>query len=280
MSKLDKALIGQDELDDPRLLELERGVRLLHVEALAWSARHRTDGVVSEAALRRFTDEPDVVAAAQALVDVGLWSETDDGWQLPWDQLKAADAARIQAGNRARWEKYKERQARHRADDHSMCSDRYCLKANGVGNAVGNGVLIESDLTGSDRNGGTPTGVPTDPYNRRREGAALARGELARSAPSQAHTSVAYLVARLRNAGVAEGHLLNIRDLLRHLVKTYPPADVEECLRMALEYGKFTESDAINSDVATKLTQMHPDIPVPMAVAPFLRKQPVPVGTA
>lgn len=70
--------------DDPRLIQLPRGVRLLHVEALVWCNKHETDGAVPAYAMRRVSDEPDVDAAIGALVDVGLWTDLGDGqYQLP-----------------------------------------------------------------------------------------------------------------------------------------------------------------------------------------------------
>jgi hypothetical protein len=143
--KLDRALIGHDELGDPRLLALGRGTRLLHLEAITWAALHKTDGALPRAALPRITDEPDPAAGAAALVGAGVWAVTDAGWRiLTWDQLSAADAERIRETSRRRQERYTERRRRHDKDDHSMCRAESCtalaLRANGVSNGVGHGV--------------------------------------------------------------------------------------------------------------------------------------------
>ena len=44
--------------DDPVLLGLPRGVRLLHVEAIVWCCKHETDGRIPRHVLTRITDEP------------------------------------------------------------------------------------------------------------------------------------------------------------------------------------------------------------------------------
>lgn len=125
MSRLDKALIGFDSLEDPRLLDLDRGVRLLHIEALVWSARHRTDGVITRGGLRWLTDEADAALAAAQLVSAGLWTSTDDGWQIvdyTREQISAQDAARIEETNAAKWR----RQKQHQRGLHDLCDIKWC----------------------------------------------------------------------------------------------------------------------------------------------------------
>ncbi len=125
MNKLDQALIGDDELANPALLDLPRGVRLVHVEAIAYAARHHTDGTISRAALRRLTDEPDAEAAAALLAAAGIWQQTNAGWSLDWSgQIAAEDAAHITVKNRAKWRGQK----RHERDHHGD----WCPKSCGV----------------------------------------------------------------------------------------------------------------------------------------------------
>ena len=149
MSKLDKALLGLEDVEDPRLLDMPRGVRLLHVEAIIWCAAHRTDGAITRAALRRFTDEPDAGMAAAQLVAGGLWRSTSTGWEVVdvGSLIPSAKARRIEDKNAERWERHE----KHRAGDHSECNPKYCTNA--VGNAVGNAstTRLDSDRIGSDR---------------------------------------------------------------------------------------------------------------------------------
>lgn len=122
--------------DDPRALKLPRGVRLLHMEALAWASRHMTGGVIPQGSLARLTDEPDPDAAAAELVAAGLWELTKDGWQLLWlqdDQPGPELVAKWRERNRRKQDRHR----RHVAGDHSACSPRYCKAASR--NPVSNG---------------------------------------------------------------------------------------------------------------------------------------------
>ena len=58
--------------DDPVLLRLTRGVRLLYIEGLIWSCKHETDGCIPGHVLVRITDEPEPHEAAGHLVAAGL----------------------------------------------------------------------------------------------------------------------------------------------------------------------------------------------------------------
>jgi hypothetical protein len=42
-SSYDSALVDTATIEDARLLSLERGIRLLHLEAMVWSKLHRSD---------------------------------------------------------------------------------------------------------------------------------------------------------------------------------------------------------------------------------------------
>lgn len=120
--------ISDDLPDDPRMLQLPRGVRLLHLEAMVWCNRYGTDGAIPRYGVRRITDEPEPEDAAKHLVSVGLWDDTDDGWEIVGfldDQPSAADAERTRELAKQR----QRRQRQHRAGDHSLCDPRYCNSA-------------------------------------------------------------------------------------------------------------------------------------------------------
>lgn len=117
--------LSDDATDDPALLALPRSVRLVHFEALVWSNRHATDGVVPRHMLVRITDEPDPATAAGQLVAAGKWVESEQGWEIVGfldDQPSAEDVQRTRELARQR----QQRQRKHRGGDHSMCVAKYC----------------------------------------------------------------------------------------------------------------------------------------------------------
>lgn len=131
------AKIDDSMFDRPSMLTLDRGIRLVHMEALAWCCKHLTDGLVPRHALRRLTDEPDIDAAAAALVAVGVWREVDAGWELVDfhdDQLSADEVRDRQERARLR----QERRRKHVDGDHSLCLSRYCKGASRVTDGVTN----------------------------------------------------------------------------------------------------------------------------------------------
>jgi hypothetical protein len=72
--------------DDPKLLRLDRSVRLLHVEGITWSCRHLTNGFVPAFALAKVTDYRPPEDGIRPLVEAGLWEEAEDesgdtGWR-------------------------------------------------------------------------------------------------------------------------------------------------------------------------------------------------------
>ena len=83
--------------DDPRLLQVPREVRWMHLEGLVWCNKHATDGLIPFYAIRRVTDQEDPKEAARLLVKVGLWETTEAGWMITTfaeDQPSAADQER------------------------------------------------------------------------------------------------------------------------------------------------------------------------------------------
>lgn len=112
--------------DDPTMLRLPRGVRLLYVEGIVWCCRHLTDGLLERHVLRRVTDEPDVEAAAALLVEVGLWEVVDGGYHVV-NFLAAQPSKDTVEERRAEAKERQDRSRRHRKGDHSKClRGRYC----------------------------------------------------------------------------------------------------------------------------------------------------------
>ncbi|SNR32805.1 hypothetical protein [Blastococcus mobilis] len=81
--------------DNPKVLALiaRRGgqaAAFVYCCGLAYSGRHGTDGFIPAAALPRVHGRR---ADATALVAVGLWDETDDGWFIHgWDEYQQASS--------------------------------------------------------------------------------------------------------------------------------------------------------------------------------------------
>lgn len=68
--------------EDPRLEDAGADALALHVAALCYCARQLTDGRVPTKAARRLWSVDDPAATIARLVDVGLWRELDDGYEL------------------------------------------------------------------------------------------------------------------------------------------------------------------------------------------------------
>jgi hypothetical protein len=151
--------LSDDATDRPEILALPRTVRLLHIEALVWCNRHLTDGRIPRHALPRLTDEPEPYDAAKRLVEVGLWWETEHGWQIDWTDQETAETVR----NRREQTTARTRRSRkHRAGDHSECDPKWCR--NGATNAVTN------TATNAVSHGTPSRPVPTRPVPTPREG--------------------------------------------------------------------------------------------------------------
>ncbi len=156
------AKLSDTFIDDPDLLALPRGVRLLYVESIVWSCKHETDGAVPAHVVHRITDEPEVDKAVDLLLERSFWSRTDTGFEIVGfldDQISAEQVARRRADERLR----QERSRRHKAADHSLCiAGRYCPEG-----------AVTRDNTGDSRNGSrgeSPTPVPSRPVPTSREG--------------------------------------------------------------------------------------------------------------
>ena len=125
--------------DDPRILQLPRGIRWMHLEGLVWCNQHGTDGFIPEHALRRVTDDSEPESAAAELVRVGLWAVVEGGWKIvdfEKDQPSAADVERKQVLARARQRVRRQ----HLGGDHSLCDPKHCQQASRVTAGVTNAV--------------------------------------------------------------------------------------------------------------------------------------------
>lgn len=114
MSSYDAAIIDATILEDPRLLTLPRGYRLMHIEGYVWSRAQRTDGAIPRHMLARVAfDEEDRDRGATALVDAGLWEVTPTGWRIVDfldTQWSRATVEQKRRDNRRRYSEYVERQ--------------------------------------------------------------------------------------------------------------------------------------------------------------------------
>ena len=116
-SSYDSALVDTATIEDPRLLALPRGVRLLHLEALVWSKLRRTDGLIPRGALPRMTDEPDPEGSAASLADAGVWASAGDGWQIltyAESQMSAERVRQKREAAQARYDRWQEAHAPQR----------------------------------------------------------------------------------------------------------------------------------------------------------------------
>jgi hypothetical protein len=118
------------KLDDRALanrlmIRLPRSVRLLHIEALAYSNATGAGGAIPREALRIITDAADPEAEATLAVDAGIWDLSAEGWQLVFlleDQPTAEEAEHQAERNRLK----QRRRRLHLAGDHSLCLKPWC----------------------------------------------------------------------------------------------------------------------------------------------------------
>jgi hypothetical protein len=104
----------------------------LHVEALAWSARHLLDLQVPRRHLTRFAYCDDPETAAKELVEAGWWEERGDGWYvgLRWPEWQR-ERSEVER-ERTRGLERQRRHRRHKTGDHSECRAEVCPQAAGV----------------------------------------------------------------------------------------------------------------------------------------------------
>jgi hypothetical protein len=153
--------------------EIERlpaDVVLFHQTALAYMARHSTDGRVPPSAVRKFWPVDDTESTIALLVTEGHWQPFSGGWFIRgWETfvLSAAEVEHRRAVSRQTSERYR----RHKAGDHSMC-DR-CSQVR-RGDDLSRDTSSDASVTTSV----TPPPIRTDPTRRGGEG----RGSAADSA--------------------------------------------------------------------------------------------------
>lgn len=146
--------VSDDWFEEPHVEDIGAGAAMLHLSALAYSARHGTDGVVPTRALRRLYPVDDADQVIATLIDAGMWTSISSGYQLvDWAAhiLSADEVTQIREQNRVR----QERLRRHNKGDHSMCSSCWYVR-NSSHHAVSNGVTA-----------GVSNGPPTRPDSTR-----------------------------------------------------------------------------------------------------------------
>lgn len=135
--------LSDDWADREDLLMVSRSARLLDVEAKVWCNKRLRDGALPRHMLNRITDSDNPAADADELVAAGVWTQTDDGWQLDWtDQESAERVKERREFNANRQRAFRERGERHSRGDHSLCTEK-CphrdVSGGGSRNALGNG---------------------------------------------------------------------------------------------------------------------------------------------
>lgn len=128
-SSYDSAVVDTAMIEDPRLLNLPRGIRLLFLEMLVWAKLRRTDGHVPLGAIPRLTDEPEPLDAAGRLEKVGLLrtdEEIGGYWIVDFTRTqmdRATVERKVRNAKEAR-ERYEERHpARRRRDASDVSGD-------------------------------------------------------------------------------------------------------------------------------------------------------------
>lgn len=74
--------LSDDFADDCARAGLSSEAFRTHVEALLWSMRRETGGVITERDIRRFAEAEDVRAAIEELVDAAFWDVAEDGYTV------------------------------------------------------------------------------------------------------------------------------------------------------------------------------------------------------
>jgi hypothetical protein len=71
--------LSDDFADDLARLDLSDAAFRTHVEALLWTMRRETGGVLDSVDLRRALESPAALDAVRELVDAGVWTDLGDG---------------------------------------------------------------------------------------------------------------------------------------------------------------------------------------------------------
>lgn len=147
---------------DDEFIEAGYVAELLYIRALCFAKRKQTDGSITRSQLPSVAlGIPAAKKHAQKLVDVGLWTTTDDGWNIPAylkrnpskEEIETTKALAKEAGERGNHERW------HIGEDGKPSSKCRLCRADRIGKTSGN--PIGSPMGGSNR-GRSP--VPdTDP---------------------------------------------------------------------------------------------------------------------
>lgn len=175
--KVPEEWFERDEVED-----LGADAVMLHLSALAYSARHLTNGRVPGRALRRLWPVDDIPAVAKKLTDGGWWTRTEDGqWMLrDWEIhiLAADEVEHLREQSRITSERYR----RHKAGDHSMCDRCQYVKRNGASDGVTDKVTDSVSDTPSEPSRAEPNRTISERGERSAVGG-VARSAIAPRAP-------------------------------------------------------------------------------------------------
>jgi hypothetical protein len=138
---------GDDYFDQMAARGVSRDAQLMDLECLVFCNRILSNGVLKQSALRKATTADSPQSLADELVGAGVWTATDDGWQLDWSEQRTREAVLADREREtARKQKSRDRQKRHAAGDHGMCFDTApCRRVPGgttAGTAPGKGVGV------------------------------------------------------------------------------------------------------------------------------------------
>ena len=143
--------------DDPRLIEAGGDAGWLHVCALVYAARYATDGRVPKAMISRLTDRSEPENLASRLVELGVWRELGETfelvdylkWNPPRAEVERIQKSRSQAGRvgaENRWRpKTEPPKPKANAKTLAKPTDMASAKANGKGNGLAKPWLADKD---------------------------------------------------------------------------------------------------------------------------------------
>lgn len=161
--------LPDDYADRMALAELDDVDLAIDVQLLVWSNRLLTDGFVPAKMLQTATPltgfpEDELLDSLRQMAKAGIWEEVPGGWQRDWSLQETAERVKTrQKMNREKQDRFRERSARCKAGDHSMC-DRCEAVRNGTAagrNRSRNRVPTRPDPTPREgREEGRPSAAP------------------------------------------------------------------------------------------------------------------------
>lgn len=156
--------IPEEWIEQEAIERLPAEAIVVHLSALAYVARHSTDGRLPTTATRKLWPVEDLAAMVALLVTEGHWQPFSGGWFIrDWSTfvLSATEVERRREDGRQRTERWR----RHKLGDHSMCDRCQAVKGtrdasrNASGDMSGDGPPIRSAPT---RRGGEERGPAPD----------------------------------------------------------------------------------------------------------------------